>query len=510
MEMSRNRKQSFDLQLISELGNTYSPGQPLLTGKTILNSSRGGILLILLAALLIVAIPPPAHSDTQTPVQLGVFIDTYRTTNVTDPDLAPNQPGGEINVTVRVSNLPDIASSSAGGLQGFDISLNYSTIVYRILGYDYNGPNCSRDDTCVYANTTQSNSLVFNSTVDSNQGILHLAMVVLDPSLRAHGSGVLFKVHFQIIGRGKSQFSIMQSSRLFGYSNNCGLLLAYTATSAWIDNRRPYRITADPPPSPFPVGQKVSVKVTVWKVNAFGDGYVTLILSNWPGPQGANYSFAPRTDQLSSSQHITNFNSTMTLYTPAGTPQATYYPEIIAHLNTTFDQSYEARFTYPVTVGAGYTLSSSPPIPAQAQSAALTTPYLDTPSDAPLPFLASFTATTATVGVPVSFTPTVCGGTSPYRLHWGFGDRSANSTSLDAPGIAAPTTHTYASPGQYTVSLNITDSMGLTLTASRTLSVTGNPSTSPDAIRTILLVTIIPLILLGALMYFRRGRSRRS
>jgi PKD repeat protein len=200
----------------------------------------------------------------------------------------------------------------------------------------------------------------------------------------------------------------------------------------------------------------------------------------------------------------------MTLYTPAGTPQATYNPEIIAHLNTTFDQSYEARLTYPVTVGAGYTLSSSPPIPAQAQSAAVTTPYLDTPIDMSLPLLASFTATTGTAGVPVSFTPTVCGGTPPYRLHWEFGDNSHNDTAIDTPGIASHTNHTYASSGQYNVGLSITDSVGRTFRTSKTISAGGVAPApfrlSPGTLETIVLVMLLPIILLGTLFYIRRRR----
>ena len=471
-------------------------------------SLRGTILVILLVAVFSIATGPPGRSVAQSGVQLGPFIATYKTANVTDPTLAPNQPGDEINVTVTASNLPDIISSSAGGLQGFDISLNYSTAVYQVQRYDYNGPNCSRDDNCLYTNATQSNSLVLNSTVDSSHGIVHLAMVVLDPGLRAHGSGVLFKVTFQIIGRGKSHFAIMPSSQLYGYSNNCGAFLDYTSTSAWLDNRRPYQITADPPPNPIPTGMKFSVQITVSKVNAAGDGYVTLILSHWTQDPSANYSFTPRTDKLSSTEKILSFSSTLTLYTPLTTPPGTYQPEIIAHLNTTFEASYEARLVYPVTVGTTYALSSSPAA-SPVQNNPVSSLSFDAPSQTNLPLLASFTYVTGLAGIPVLLTPTVCGGTSPYGLHWGFGDGSFNSTSLDTAGVGGSTSHLYKSTGQFTVRLNVSDASGKTFNVANTLSVTGvspAPSLSLGILQTILLAAIVSILFLGSLLYIRRRR----
>ena len=467
---------------------------------------------MLLVTIFSVSISPTGQSDAQTSVQLGVFIATYKTANITDPALAPENPGNEINVTVTAKNLPDITSPFAGGLQGFDISLNYSTTAYRVLEYDYNGPNCSLDDNCIYANATQSNSLVLNSTADLSRGIVHLAMVVLDPSLRAHGSGVLFKALFQIIGRGKSQFAIMPSSRLYGYSNSCGTFLSYTSTAAWIDNRRPYQVTADPPPPSFPTGVKVSVTATVSKVNSAGDGYVTLELSSWTQDPSANYSFTPRTDKLSSSEKILSFSSTMTLYTPATTQPGTYYPVIIAHLNTTLDSSYEARRTYPVTVGYVYTLTPSP-TPAPAQNPGVSTPILVSQNQASLPLLASFTYIVGNAGVPVSFVPTVCGGTSPYDLRWGFGDGSYNNTASSTPGVAGATTHLYKATGQYAVRLNVTDSMGKTFTVTNSLSVTGvSPAPfrfSPEIIEIIGLAAVLSMMVLGAMLYLR-GRRRSA
>jgi PKD repeat protein len=479
---------------------------------------RATILIILLAALFSLPTPPPAQSLTQTTVGLGVFIESYPSANIVDPSINPSLPvTAKLNLTVTASNLPAITSPSAGGLQGFDISLSYDPTIFKVLDDPFSAPFCSSDNNCLYANTTQSNTIVLNNTIDSGKGIVRLAMVVIDPGLRAQGSGILFKVRLQAIGRAYRQFTIMPSSQLYGYSNNCGSLLEYAPSSASIDNRNPFQLTVDPPSLMVSApGQKNSAKVTVARVNSAADGYVTLLLSGWT-LRGARYNFTPRTGLLDGASGILNFNSTMWIFTTSITPAGTYSPEIIAQLNSTLDQSFQTRLHYIVTVGTGY-VSTQAPIVSPAPSAAQATPVtaIQSPAGGSLPLLASFTSTTPAVGVPVSFTPTVCGGASPYRIRWRFGDGSSNGTIFDTPGIGAPVSHGYTSPGQYSVSLNVTDSAGRTYTASHTISVTGiAPSSppsrpSPNALEVGLLVGILGVILLVTSLYLFRGRRRRG
>ncbi len=70
----------------------------------------------------------------------------------------------------------------------------------------------------------------------------------------------------------------------------------------------------------------------------------------------------------------------------------------------------------------------------------------------------------------VSFTPTASGGTPPYTFNWNFGDGKT--------GTGGPTTHVYATEGNYTVTLLVTDSTGSTITITHTIQVTGSPVTS--------------------------------
>lgn len=55
-----------------------------------------------------------------------------------------------------------------------------------------------------------------------------------------------------------------------------------------------------------------------------------------------------------------------------------------------------------------------------------------------------------TVGGTVTVTPTVCPSTSPLTYNWNYGD---GTTSTDPNA----TTHTYTTPGVYTITLKVTD-----------------------------------------------------
>jgi PKD repeat protein len=58
----------------------------------------------------------------------------------------------------------------------------------------------------------------------------------------------------------------------------------------------------------------------------------------------------------------------------------------------------------------------------------------------------------------------VSGGTAPYTYAWSFGDT--------ATGTGNPATHTYATPGTFSVMLTVTDMNGVSTTATHTVAVT--------------------------------------
>jgi PKD repeat protein len=89
---------------------------------------------------------------------------------------------------------------------------------------------------------------------------------------------------------------------------------------------------------------------------------------------------------------------------------------------------------------------------------------------APIPALrASFTFTAAqpSSGQSVIFTGTATGGLSPYTYGWNFGDGSS--------GTGQTLTHTYNTVGNFTVSLNVTDSLKTSVVTSQSIIVPLRP-----------------------------------
>ena len=99
----------------------------------------------------------------------------------------------------------------------------------------------------------------------------------------------------------------------------------------------------------------------------------------------------------------------------------------------------------------------------------------------PAPLTASFTHSPASplVGQAVTFTGSAAGGVSPYSYSWSFGD--------GGNGMGSSVSHTYQSPGNYSVIFTVTDSKGQTagstqtITVSQPLSLTTSFTFSPSS-----------------------------
>jgi PKD repeat protein len=79
-------------------------------------------------------------------------------------------------------------------------------------------------------------------------------------------------------------------------------------------------------------------------------------------------------------------------------------------------------------------------------------------------------ATEVTTGVAVGFTAYASGGGLPYSYHWSFGD--GQESSNEDP------THSYTRPGNYTVTLTVTDKDGNESTQTTSIRVMNSPIAS--------------------------------
>ncbi|HKW43183.1 MAG TPA: PKD domain-containing protein, partial [Thermoplasmata archaeon] len=92
----------------------------------------------------------------------------------------------------------------------------------------------------------------------------------------------------------------------------------------------------------------------------------------------------------------------------------------------------------------------------------------------PVPYVSVSASPAATdLSIPVRFTPTLTGGTGPFRYAWDFKD--ASSSTAIAPA------HEYGRTGAFVVELIVTDAVKVTATATVSVTVNGLPAATAKA-----------------------------
>ena len=307
-----------------------------------------------------------------------------------------------------------------------------------------------------------------------------------------------------------------------GYLNDTWLFSAGRWTDlSWVSPAPPARVFASMAFDPDPA-ENGSV---LWGGYNVGLGYLndTWIWEAWSGWVLQNFSIAPPSGDEASMYYdpadsamvlygAGSTSSTWELYAdqwwPVHTPAPPYRdaagmvydPSISALLlfggangSTYLNDAWEftggawsdisaALGTPPVARSfPGLTLDPTGTVPFLFGGTNATTDFNDTWTISTLP-TASLGATPSSteVTVPVTFTATVGDGVAPYVATFSFGDKVTAQVAGDGPTLV--TTHAFVNPGTYHPSVNVTDSVGLTASATTTaVTVAAGPTITASA-----------------------------
>jgi len=423
--------------------------------------------MVIVISLVILSSSQPSLVALNSPVALSVYSEDFSTSNITNPSLIL---GDSFNMSILAANIPIVSGQNSGGISGFDIALAYNSSVLKIVHAWSTGPECLLSDNCIF-DMPANDTLTTSHTIDSPSGTSRIGVLALGPSHKPDLSNlqglpaVLFRVQFAILGTGATSINIQQaSSQITGFLSGCGNLLPFTVTNGRFDNRSPFAIRAFPLAGSVTQGKGLTVSVNVTRVNNLGNGTVTLLLSN--AINGTGYLFKPREGILNATHE--SFISNLTITTAPTTLPGKHVLTIIGVLQN-YPQ-YNLDFSLNVISGSSPYAAN---LPISASNQVIAGPL---PKSTPLS--SSLIATFNLDSVPVVNNPVRFSGvavwcsSSPYSLHWDFGDGSS--------GTGNPVSHAYSRTGTFTVILTLTDN-GNTYASSRDVTVTSQSTPSPSS-----------------------------
>lgn len=183
------------------------------------NSSFSPVLLVSLLVLGVLVIPGvqvSAAGPQQT--TLSVFSRVYGTGNIVEPGLIP---GSVLAV--------DIVAENTGGLNGFDVRVDYDPLILGATASAFQGNNCSG---CLF-DLPGRLFIVLREKLDDPPGVFRLALVVLgDPFTES--SGTLFRITFTVRGTGYTGLNIREDLTILALA---GSAVPYTPLDGSFDNR---------------------------------------------------------------------------------------------------------------------------------------------------------------------------------------------------------------------------------------------------------------------------------
>jgi len=197
-------------------------------------------ILILLLMMVMTASMDPAAAATTT-----LYVDP---SSIIDTSLAP---GSNFTTNINVNNITDLA--------GFEFSLNYTTTVLS-----------AKEITL--GSFFPSNSVILHEETNDTLGYVRYVVNVPFGSLGINGSGTLATINFTVESTGETILNLSFTELLDSSAN----VIAHEVNDGYFSNLEVHDlavidINADP--TEVPVGEPITINVTVWNQGDFSETF---------------------------------------------------------------------------------------------------------------------------------------------------------------------------------------------------------------------------------------------
>ena len=277
--------------------------------------------IVLLSSIMLLALPQvKAQAPPPPPATLRITSLDALSPTIMDPNLTP---GTSFVVDVNLDNAPPIENSTYGGIQGFDITVNFDHNILQPTGIGHNNfqtPACpATPDNCLLdGKSTLLDQLCPPSTTCAT-GTARAAVTMTGPGNRFDTSGfgntgIIFRIQFRVVGLGVTSIAVDPSSQILGPLNSFPEPLPYTTADASFDNTPPFSFSLSPVSGPVLAGKSVSTNITISSGTA-GQVTVDLLVSGLPTGASA---------QLNVTSGLTDYGASLNITTTTATPRGTY------------------------------------------------------------------------------------------------------------------------------------------------------------------------------------------
>ncbi len=206
--------------------------------------------IVLLSSFILLGLPPAkAQAPPPPPATLRITSLDALSNFIQDPNLTP---GTSFVVDVNIDNVPAIQNSTYGGIQGFDITVNFDHTVLQPTGISHDAqriPSCPSADTCLLDGKLTLLDQLCPPLTTCATGTARAVVTMSGSSNRfdtssppaAFNTGILFRIQFKVVGIGVTSIAVdTSSSQILGPLNSFPVPLPYTTVDASFDNTPPF------------------------------------------------------------------------------------------------------------------------------------------------------------------------------------------------------------------------------------------------------------------------------